>query len=149
MRAEPTTHETSKLFQFGAFGGDTAYSAEALVFLLKGGRNALAGGGGDDPPPAEWLSESAWRMVLELSSLDGCDLLVSYRYLVYLAFSLCCDGDLGTCSSATKKVCLAVGCFVSVDGSMRLSLSDVVRIFAAQTWFEPGANEPKSTNCRR
>lgn len=58
------------------------------MFLLKGGRNALAGGGGDDPPPAEWLSESAWRMVLELSSLDGCDRLVSYRYLVYLAFSL-------------------------------------------------------------
>eukprot|EP00752_Nemacystus_decipiens_P011484 g10196.t1 len=57
--------------QVGAFGGDTAYSAEALNFLLKGGRNALAGGGGDDPPPADWLSESAWRMVLELSSLDG------------------------------------------------------------------------------
>ena len=62
----------TKTFQFGAFGGDTAYSAEALNFLLKGGRNALAGGGGDDPPPADWLSESAWRMVLELSSLDGC-----------------------------------------------------------------------------
>ncbi|CAM9099296.1 unnamed protein product [Ectocarpus fasciculatus] len=65
------TQLTFGLLKFGAFGGDTAYSAEALSFLLKGGRSVAAGGAGDDPPPAEWLSEAAWRMVLELSSLDG------------------------------------------------------------------------------
>lgn len=64
-------HNRNPRNQFGAFGGDTAYSAEALSFLLKGGHSTAAGGAGDDPPPAEWLSEAAWRMVLELSSLDG------------------------------------------------------------------------------
>lgn len=44
---------------------------EALGFLLKGARAGVGAGGHDDPPPAEWLSDTAWGMVLALSSLDG------------------------------------------------------------------------------
>ncbi|CAM9840717.1 unnamed protein product, partial [Ectocarpus sp. 12 AP-2014] len=33
------TQLTFGLLKFGAFGGDTAYSAEALNYLLKGGRS--------------------------------------------------------------------------------------------------------------
>lgn len=57
--------------KFGAFGGETEFSEEALAFLLKGGRRGDGGGSGDDQPPADWLSDTAWRMILALSSLEG------------------------------------------------------------------------------
>eukprot|EP00904_Undaria_pinnatifida_P003150 jgi/Undpi1/12836/HiC_scaffold_7.g02503.m1 len=50
---------------------ETSFSEEALAFLLKGGRRGDGGVAGDDPPPADWLSDSAWRMILALSTLDG------------------------------------------------------------------------------
>lgn len=109
------THETTKSSQFGAFGGDTAYSSEALTFLLKGGRNVLAGGGGDDPPPADWLSESAWRMVLELSSLDGCGdrvpSVVGIPTLCMPAASFSCSRHLVRAQfSSARTFVLRVGC---------------------------------------
>lgn len=55
--------------KFGAFGSETAFSAEALAFLLNGSRRGE--GSGDDPPPADWLSDAAWGMILALSSLEG------------------------------------------------------------------------------
>lgn len=64
-------HIRERPLKFGAFGGDAAFSVEALEFLLKGGRRGGASGEVDDPPPADWLSDGSWAMVLALSSLDG------------------------------------------------------------------------------
>ncbi|CAM9509196.1 unnamed protein product, partial [Sphacelaria rigidula] len=64
------TQVTFGLLQVGAFGVDTGFSVESLEFLLKGARGG-GSGGGDDAPPADWLSESTWSAILELSGLPG------------------------------------------------------------------------------